>query len=513
MTNVSFKRAEYNKFLNRWSVVSDCVEGQERIKARTTHYLPKPNPDDASTENTTRYKQYVERALYFNVTNRTLRGLIGTAFDQDPVVHAHEKMDDLLADITGEGVSLEQQSKKALAMGLMFGRGGLYVDFPTSKTDSNGNQVSFSVKEREDGFFRPTVSLYNPGQIINWRTMRVGAKTLLSLVVLEELYDTVAGDGFSTETRKRWRVLKLEPDTLQYHVELIEEGKDGSRREVDLVVPVGDDGKPFNYIPFHFFGAENNDTEIDDAPLYDLATINIAHYRNSADYEEATYMVGQPTPWIAGLTANWVKNVLEGKVQLGSRAAIPLPEGGQMGLMEAGGNQLAFESMEHKERQMVALGAKLVENDSAKRTATEAGQEKESENSVLGIVASNLSAAYTNALQDCAVFMGLEPEVTEELADGTDEQVVISYELNTEYAIEGINAEARRELVAEWQNGAITFSEMREGLREAGVATLTDEEATDQIAAAMDKADDRELKKAEAQAKLNPQVPGKPPVD
>ena len=52
-------------------------------------------------------------------------------------------------------------------------------------------------------------------------------------------------------------------------------------------------------IPFTFIGATNNDHTIDDAPLLPLAELNIGHFRNSADNEESSFVVGQPTLFIA----------------------------------------------------------------------------------------------------------------------------------------------------------------------------------------------------------------------
>jgi hypothetical protein len=64
------------------------------------------------------------------------------------------------------------------------------------------------------------------------------------------------------------------------------------------VQPKRGDGEAWNYIPFTFVGSVNNDETPDLPPLYDLAVLNVAHYRNSADYEESCYMVGQPTPYL-----------------------------------------------------------------------------------------------------------------------------------------------------------------------------------------------------------------------
>src|SRR3546814_14860468 len=93
-------------------------------------------------------------------------------------------------------------------------------------------------------------------------------------------------------------------------------------------------------------------------------------------------MVGQPTAWFSGLTKDWVEDVFRGRVFLGSRAAIPLPTGGQAGLLQVNPNSMPKEAMDQKERQMVALGAKLITQASVSRTLGEAQIEESSANSI-----------------------------------------------------------------------------------------------------------------------------------
>lgn len=490
MPNHTFIRDEVTNAQSRWNLVDDCIAGQERIKKAKTTYLPKPNASDTSEENTARYNAYVQRALYVNYTNRTLKGLLGTVFDIDPAIHIHEDMEPIMEDVTGDGVPLVQQAKKATKYALAFGRGGLLTDYPTDGDPT----IQRTVADQEAGYLRPTISLYQPDQIINWRTRKIGAKAVLSLVVLKEQYVS-DDDGFAPELKDQYRALRLD-ESGKYYVEIY---RDGAGEGMTRFDPKDSKGQPFDHIPFHFFGAENNDVEIDDAPLYDLAVVNVAHYRNSADYEESVFIVGQPTPYIAGLTKNWVDNVLGGEIQLGSRAAVPLPEGGSMGIVQAEANSMAAEAMEKKEDQMIAIGAKIIERAEAQRTATEVNAEAASEHSVLGTVAQNVSDAYTKALFDCTLFMGLAPEVQEDTPDGGDRvSVPVGIALSTEFDNTNTSPEARRQIVEEWNQGAITFGEMRDGLREAGVASVPDEDAAEEIRNAKDEENARAIELARA---------------
>lgn len=76
MPNVSYVRDEVAKMKGRWDLIKDCLTGQKAIKDAREKYLPKPNPADLSDENKKRYDQYVERAVFYNVTQRTHAGLV-----------------------------------------------------------------------------------------------------------------------------------------------------------------------------------------------------------------------------------------------------------------------------------------------------------------------------------------------------------------------------------------------------------------------------------------------------
>jgi len=253
-------------------------------------------------------------------------------------------------------------------------------------------------------------------------------------------------------------------------------------------------GKPLNEIPFSFVGVANNDSTPEPPPMYDLCALNIAHYRNSADFEEAVYMLGQPTPWFAGLTEEWVTKVLGGAVALGARGGIMLPENGTAGILQVEPNTMAKEAMDQKEQQMLALGAKLVEATQVggvASTATEAAIDNVSETSILSSVAKNTATAIEWALEWGAVFVGASE-------DG------IEYNMNTEFDLTNMDANERAQLLKEFQSNAITFSEYRLNMKRAGIATLPDDEAKAELQSQADDALANAVKEAEAIAATQP---------
>ena len=354
---------------------------------------------------------------------------------------------------------------------LSFGHCGLLADFPTIE---EGRVVTLA--DIEELRIRPRILFIPPEQIINWRVSVVGGETLLSLVVIEERA-IIKDDGFEFETENRWREIRLQQaneEGTEFGVTVTlwrkKENPTGEDDKFEMLegypVLLSDyNGNPIDRIPFEFVGSTNNEPHIDKAPLLDLANLNVAHYRNSADYEEGVFMTGQDQLVLSGLSQEWVDKNFKGGVKLGSRAAIPLPKDADAKLLHADPNSIAAEAMKHKEEQMKALGAKLIEPKATKGTATEALIEESSESSVLSSATKNVSAAYRKALFHASRFIG---EVNPEDID---------FELNSDFAAAMASPAERAQIVAEWQSGLITFNEAREQLRKAGIAYEDDDVA------------------------------------
>lgn len=466
MPNVGFVRAEVTAQLAKWLKVEDCLENEEKIKSKKDLYLPKPETSSDSTQNEKSYLKYILRAVFYPVASRTMEGLLGQIFQKDIDTELSSDLEFLISDIDGAGTSLEQQAKKVVKDTIAFGRCGLLSDFPIVSSDKEVTRADV-----ENGSIRPRVMVYQKDSIINWREQNIAGETLLSLLVLKEQIVS-EDDGFEFEFEPRWRVYQRKEDgsvTVQLWKSKSknDNGIEGSDYEEDgAEITLTDyNQQPLRRIPFEFIGAVNNDSVVDDSPLYPLCCLNIAHYRNSADYEQNLFLCGQATPVFAGLTDEWVKNHIDGKVTLGSANAVSLPQGATFDLLQAQPNSLPMEGMRHKEEQMKAIGAKLLEPGAMKGTATEAEIEANSDASILSSIAKNVSSAYVNAIFNCGLFIGDYPK---------DE---ITIALNSEFQVMGLNAQERQEVVAAWQGGLLTWEEARNVYRRKGIAYENDVDA------------------------------------
>jgi len=457
---IRYRRPELVLRLPIYNMIKDVLAGPTAVKEAGIRYLPMPNTEKDDKANRDRYLPYKLRAQFYNACARTLDGLVGQIFYRDPVIELPAILAPLIESVDGGELSLYQQAKEACSQVIPLGHGCLLTDYPTTERAATRRELM-------DGKVRPTITLYTPEQIINWRWATLGAKKYLSLLVLEETFDK-EDNGYEIELGTQWREFRVEN----------EEGKRILHcmvwRETDIGLVIAQDfypkmgnGKSWEEIPVSFIGSVNNDHVPDRPPFEDMAHINIGHYRNSADYEESCFMVGQPTPWASGLTEAWVEEVWKGELRLGSRGIVPLPVGGSFGLAQAAPNIMPMEAMLAKEKQMVALGAKIVEQAQVQKTATESSQQNVVESSTLSTVAQNISSGYTKAIQFCLMYLNSNDK--------------FEFALNTDFEVSTMNAQERQQLMAEWQGGAITWDEYRWSLKRTGVAYMDDAKAKTQI--------------------------------
>jgi len=453
---VSDTHPDYDKFLPRWNQVRDCVEGAPAVKARSggksgslnnsagTKYLPAP--EDATQG---RYDAYLTRANYVNFTGHTKEGMLGMVFRKDTTYEIPETLSYLEENATGGGLSLEQLIMDVIGDSTEIGRYGILVDYPEVEESLTQAQV-------QARGLRAALLPYPAESVINWRTEVVDGVKKLSLVVLREPTQELSDDGFSFKEVIKHRVLRLTDGV--YTQELYDKNE-----ELELEsIPRKADGSTWSEIPFIFAGAQNNDETIDKAPLYDLSEVNLAHYRNSADYEESSFMVGQPTPVLAGLTKSWADEYQKNGVVFGSRNAVLLPEGGSAELLQAAPNSMPKEGMEMKEQQMIMIGARLIQDSSGIETAEAAKIRFAGQNSKLGVIVKNVEEAIIKCLMWAQEFMGGEQEVT--------------IEINKEFYDKSLDAQQIMAIIQLADRGTLSESDLRDISRKAGLTDKTDDE-------------------------------------
>ena len=473
---VSDKHPYYIKCQPKWSLVRDCCEGSQAVKQARNNtsnvsgtlesqqgslYLPPPNPTDNSQENKHRYRAYVTRANFVNFTDSTKQAFVGMVFSKNPIIELPQQIAGMVEDVNGNGESVESTAKRTLDEQLKCGRQGLLVDYP---------EVQMGLTLAQTAQINPFFKFYQTEDVINWKTKVYNGKIMLCMVVLKECHEEPI-DEFRTEKKDRYRVLMLNEDG--YYIQRLY-NEDDELLIIDEegntdIYPRKADGSLWTEIPFIFIGAINNDSEPDKAPLYDIAEVNIAHYRNSADYEESCFLVGQPTPVVAGLTQGWVDDNFKNGLEIGSRAVIPLPEGGSATLLQASPNQMPEQGMINKEKQMIQIGAKIITDSGQAETAEAAKIRFAGQNSKLATIVSNIEDAYKTAFEWALMFSG---------GDGD-----IVFKLNREFYDKAVDPQLIMAKIQLLDRQVISTADMRSYMRDANIiaSDRTDEDIDDDL--------------------------------
>ena len=428
----STKNPTYHMYYDTWQQTRDAVKGSVAIKEKRARYLPVPDGETGSEgatnlryaneehkgTGTLRYRNYIKRAVYTNFTGRTKNALVGAVFRKDPTIVVPAGLEYLIDDATGDGLSINQLAKDELSNLLEVGRAGFLVDYPQA-------DQGLSVEDVDLLDLRASIVPYTAEQIINWKLDAYGGRKLLTLIVLEEDYPD-DDDEFGHEKKKQQRILRLSDEGYSQQIYRDE------MPYTEQFFPTKADGSKWFEIPFVFCGSKNNDASIDDAPLADIAEVNLAHYRNSADYEESCFITGQPTLFIThSLSAEQFAEYNPNGIKLGSRAGHVLGETGAATLVQAEANNIVREAMNSKLNEMVAIGARIVTDRGQNETAEGARIRFASENSVLGDVVNNLSEALFTCILWVGEFMGFDGDTefylnTEFYDKSVDPQLIMS---------------------------------------------------------------------------------------
>jgi hypothetical protein len=395
---IDFQHPEYKSNIDRWKLCDDICSSKN-----VEQCLLPLNPSDKSASNRIRNEQYRERAVFYPVAGHTLNGLVGLMFAKDPQITLPKPLEYMLNDVDGSGVSIYQQMQDASGDVLSTGRGGLFVSYP--KTEG-----AVSKAQMEQGGYVATIHEIDAEQVINWRTSKVGAKVVLSLVVIAETVEEVEDDGYTVKEVRQLRELALEGGV--FIVREWRKARDGEWAIHSGHMPTDSRGQTWKEIPFTFIGSQSNSTHVDGSPMYPLCEVNKAHYRNSADYEDSVWYVGQAQPWASGLSQSHIDLMKKNNMYVGSRTMMAVPSGETFGFASAPPNSMVKEAMNDKLEMMIGMGARFIRDSGQVKTATEAAGDSRSKYSGLAMVSANISEAYTRALQWAMQYMGATGEAS-----------------------------------------------------------------------------------------------------
>jgi hypothetical protein len=445
---------EYSWYLPMWQLTRDAVKGGRAISLRDKDYLPAPFRESDKE----RYAQYKARAYFMGVTGRTEKTMIGMVYRKPSVWALPPALEALLENIDGAGNSLEQVCKDATKGLLETRRHLLLVDYPQA-----AEGLDAETERALD--LRPLMLPYVTESLINWKIEQVNGKRKLTLAVLAESVECDENDEFDHDVKVEYLVLRLRDGiyTQQRY-------SDGGTPKTDEFAPRMAGGLPFDHIPLH--GVR----ELETPPLFAIAEVNIAHYRNVADLEDAAYAVGQPMLHVnMGETSADVWNTQNPDgVMFGSRKGI-VTQKGSIELVQAAENNLIKEIKTAKEQEMVMLGAQLIQRGGQAETAEAARIGASAEASALDTLVNDLSEDVEAALEDMGRFMGVNPET-------------IEFKLNTSFFDQNLDAQTLTAIIQARDSGTIAQRDVLHMVRSGKIQIeegRTDEQIAQDVAGSL----------------------------
>jgi hypothetical protein len=314
---------------------------------------------------------------------------------------------------------------------------GVLVDYPSQSVEG------MTLADVASLNLRPTMNVYPAESIINWKTGRVGNKTMTTMVVLTEEADVEADNEYERKTETHYRVLDLFEGKYRVRVFRIGEKKEDEQ--------VGDDLFPLmnnatmDYIPFYFIGVDDTTPATDEPPLIDLVDLNLAHYRTNADYSHGLHFTGLPTAVVSGYTP---ENPTD-KLYIGSSTAWVFPDpNAKATFLEFTGQglQALEKAIDRIEQQMATIGARLLSPEKkATETAQTAQIHRAGESSILSAIANTISIGLSAALVTFSEWAGVKGEA--------------SITLNTDFLPPEMSPQELTALLSGWQMGAPGLSD------------------------------------------------------
>lgn len=421
---------EYDEHYPEWEVMEDVLKGEDEIHKQGKKYLPQ-----LSGQTIDEYNSYVMRAPFYNATARTVDGLVGMIFRKAPTIVAPAGMENIVNDMTLDNTGLDELAEQITRELVGIGRMGILVEYPKVE------QAPATLAEFAQQNLRPYVTKYEAEQIINWRMERINNVMQPVMIALqEEILEYV--NEFESEEIEQIRVLLLREGVYMQEVyrEIKNQRGDKEWVVVETIVPTMR-GQTISAIPFICMNARGVYMSPEKPPMYDLATLNLSHYRTTADLEHGAHFTGLPTAVVSGYTKENENDVF----RIGSSSAwiFPDPSANAKYLEFTGqGLDTLRNIKKDKEDNLAILGARMLAPEKKQSEAADTVRMRHAgDGAILSAITNAVSQGLNKALQIIADWEGTQPA---------------TISLNEDYLDSPLNAQDLQALVQAWQQGAIS---------------------------------------------------------
>jgi hypothetical protein len=423
------------------------------------------------------YELYQKLAYYLPAVPRALDAYAGMVMNPEPIIS--DMPDDFqpyIDDMTNDGEPFQRICFRTVEEVTATARYCLLVDYAN---DPEAPGITRLEAERRG--FRPFVRPYRWEDILDWRMGTYNGKRMLSHLRLMEYVDEPdPANEWETKVRKYVRVLDMYSEggaEPRYRVRIFRETISNNRAETTpgaLIEPgmeqIGGDffpqmnGRPMSYIPAVLFGPNSLDPAIlERPPLVEMVEISQSHLNDSALRQWALMWCGQPVPVITGL----MDSEDTAELKLGSSQGLVLGEGGSFTLAALGSDGVGAirDSMEEKRRDMAAIGARILADESGAQISTETARiQRAGEHSVLAGIANTVADGMTQVLRMLAEWAGIAAP-----------DMAVTF--NTDFMPRGLQQGELQEWLTQVQMGTLPLGVALEHLKARGVV---DPQSTEQ---------------------------------
>lgn len=407
-------RSEYSHFAPLWQRVRDVVAGEDQVKTKARTYLP------SVLKGETEYRNYLSRSVFINYTGKILNLSLGQLFRNLPTVA--NLPDYIAADIDLRGTNLPNWSRFIARELMITNRVGLWVDY----SDTTG---------------RPYISTYKAEEIINWHYANTSDGIADLQYVILSGFDNIVED-YEIKQVKTYTVVYLN-DEGQFTVDRYKENHAARNKEklelISSVVPVCD-GQPLDFIPFAILDLTGQPDSIHNAPLLDVANLNLAHYRDSADHQTRLHLFALPTVVTKGYNPQ-------------DKQAFPLcgvadvGQNGDAKLLELSAANPLAEELKRKEEAIAQIGSSFMSGSGRYvASAQTASINQEADFCTLSDISNSLSEQISKVLNVLAIWL-----TDQETADP------ISVKYNTVFEEPSLIQGQLTELVGAVSTGLISY--------------------------------------------------------
>lgn len=349
---------EVAKMLIQWKIIEALRGGTEGMRDAGHDFLPKRALEDSAD-----YAARLSQATLFPAFTETTKTMTGRVFS-DPVKMGDTIpswiVDEVLDNIDQQGRNFHVFLRDVFNIGMDYGLTHVLVDSPVAPEGAQ----PLTVKDQKDLNLRPYCVHLNPDRIIGWR------ETGGILTQLRVAGTRVAEDGeWGTASVDQVKVYEVGS------VETFEQDKDGKWQSVSKL-PMKS-----KVIPLVTFYTKRTGFMTGCSPLQELAYLNAKHWSMQSDNDELVHTASVPILVAYGMDDG-------DSIVIGSKSALKMPADGSLEYTEHTGAAISAgrTALDSLKEEMRDAGAKLLLRTQGTKTATQAGEDADRENSGLGCI-------------------------------------------------------------------------------------------------------------------------------